>query len=106
MNDTIEKELKRLELLLALALVKHDGMVQTVREINVVGELMSAELDRLRTEVAENRGVVTSASLLLAGLAARIRSLLGDQAALAELANELDLNTAGLAAAVAENTVP
>lgn len=65
---------------------------------------MTAQLDRLAAEVAENGSVVGSAIELINGLAADIRELKDDPAALAALADSLDAKTNELAAAVATNT--
>lgn len=65
---------------------------------------MSAELERLTTEVTEIGAVVDSAVTLINGLAQQIRDLATDPAALNALADELDTKANALAAAVAANT--
>lgn len=65
---------------------------------------MSAELDRLKAQVARTKDVEQSAVSLITGLAARIREIQGDTAALAALADELDAQASALGTAVAENT--
>lgn len=65
---------------------------------------MSAALDKLRQEVAENTAAVASAEQLISGLAQQLRDAIGDEAALQALADELDANSNRLAAAVASNT--
>lgn len=65
---------------------------------------MSAELDRLKQQVARTKDVEQSAVSLITGLAARIREIQGDTAALAALADELDAQASALGTAVAENT--
>lgn len=65
---------------------------------------MSAELDRLTTEVSEIKTVADSAITLLDGLAEQIRMLKDDPARLAALADELDGKATDLAAAVTRNT--
>ncbi len=65
---------------------------------------MSAELDRVTAEVAENTEVVDSAVLLLDKLAQLIRDNAGSPAALNKLADDLDNSGNKLAAAVAANT--
>ena len=67
---------------------------------------MSAELDRLTTEVAETKTVIDSAITLLSGLSAQIRALKDDPAKLAALADDLDAKQQELAAAVTVNTTP
>jgi hypothetical protein len=71
-----------------------------------MGADMSAELDRLTTEVSETKTVVDSAITLLGGLSQQIRDLKDDPAKLSALADDLDAKTNALAAAVAENTTP
>lgn len=65
---------------------------------------MSAELDRLTTEVAETRAAAASIIALVSGLAEQIRDLKDDPAALAALADDLDAQQAAIAEAVTANT--
>ena len=65
---------------------------------------MSAELDRLTTEVSETKTVVDSAIALLGQLAQLIRDAASDPAAINALADELDAKSNELAEAVAANT--
>ncbi len=65
---------------------------------------MSAELDRLTTEVTESRTAVDSVLALVAGLAQQIRDNATDPAALTALADQLDQQQADIAAAVTANT--
>ena len=65
---------------------------------------MSAELDRLTTEVAENTTVIESAITLINRLADQIRNNTTDPAALTALADSLDSEANKLGAAVAANT--
>lgn len=65
---------------------------------------MSAALDKLRAEVAENTAAVASAELLISGLAQQLRDAIGDEAALNALADELDASSNRLAQAVSDNT--
>ena len=67
---------------------------------------MSAQLDKLTTEVAETKTVAASAVTLIEGLAQQIRDLKDDPIALEALAAELDSTTNALAAAVSANTPP
>lgn len=67
-------------------------------------KVMSAELDRLTTEVSENNSAIDSAIVLINGLAQQIRDLATDPAALNALADSLDAKSNELAAAVAANT--
>jgi len=70
-----------------------------------VGELMAA-LDELRREVEETQGVVDSAIVLLGDLSQYIRDNVGNQAALLELAADLDSKQVELADAIAANQPP
>lgn len=63
-----------------------------------------AELDRLRTEVAETTSVVQSAITLIKGLKAKLDAAIGDPQALKALSDELDAKTNELSAAIVENT--
>lgn len=68
--------------------------------------IMSANLEALRTEVAANTAVAQSAVVLINGLADRIDAAAGDEAALATLTTELRAAQVSLATAVTENTPP
>lgn len=65
---------------------------------------MSASLDRLKEEVAENNTLIGSVTTLLSELSERIRENAEDPVALNALANDLDAQNAALAAAVEANT--
>ena len=67
---------------------------------------MSAELDALTLEVAETKGMVDSAVLLLQGLSEYIRVHANDPLAMFALAADLDAQQATLTAAIAANPVP
>lgn len=67
------------------------------------GELMQ-NLTRLKDEVRETRGLVASAVALLAGLANALREHAGDEAAILEIANDLDQDNNALAAAITANS--
>ena len=67
---------------------------------------MSANLDRLTTEVTEMRGAVDSAIALINGLADVIRETAPTEEALAALADSLDAQVADLGAAVSANPLP
>lgn len=66
--------------------------------------IMSAELDRLKTEVAETNTAIGSVLALVEGLAQQIRDNATDPAALTALADELDAQQQAIADAVAANT--
>ena len=97
-------ELTRLVTSLALADAKLSAVLNLTSQVKILGELMSAELDRMIEEVEENKTVVGSAVALLQSLAARLRAIAGDSAKVAELANELDAKNKELADAVVANT--
>lgn len=65
---------------------------------------MSAELDRLTSEVQQSRDATDSAITLISGLADQIRALQNDPAALAALADSLDADQTRIAEAVTANT--
>lgn len=67
-------------------------------------ELIMAILDDLRASVALDTGVTQSAITLLQGLAAKLEAAGTDEAALAEIRDELNHNTEALANAVSANT--
>jgi hypothetical protein len=67
---------------------------------------MSAEVDRLGTEVTETVGVMQSAAALIRGLAPQIRDAAGDRAKSMQLADELDAKANDLASAVAAHSEP
>ncbi|MDP2322587.1 MAG: hypothetical protein Q8N51_00975 [Gammaproteobacteria bacterium] len=83
---------------------KSGAIVRLLQQLIQKVNIMSAELDRLTSEVAENGAVIQSAITLLNGLAQQIRDNANDPAALTALADELDANEQALAAAVAANT--
>lgn len=69
------------------------------------GELkMSAELDALTAQVAQNTTVETSAVTLIQGLAAQIVAAGTDPAKLTALTTSLNTSATALAAAIAANT--
>jgi len=67
-------------------------------------DTMSAAMDRLTSEVAENSTAVDSVLALVEGLAQQIRDNAEDPAKLNALADELDAKQQAIAAAVAANT--
>ena len=84
-----------------------DSMIAVLTRLTEQVRTMSAELEILRTEVAENNTVIGSAIALLNGLKQRLDDALASNdppAALAELSASLDTTTNALAAAVAANT--
>lgn len=65
---------------------------------------MSAELDALTAQVAQNTTVETSAVALIQGLAAQIAAAGTDPAKLTALTTSLNTSATALAAAIAANT--
>jgi len=65
-----------------------------------------ATLDALTASVARQETAEASAIALLNGLAAQIRSMAGDPAAIQALADQIDADTAKLAEAVVTDTPP
>lgn len=67
---------------------------------------MSAELDALTAQVAQNTTIETSAVTLIEGLAAQIAAAGTDPAKLTALTTSLNASATTLAAAIAANTAP
>lgn len=65
---------------------------------------MALNLEALTAEVAENNDAVQSAVTLIQALADELRASGGDQAAIDDLANQLDAAGTSLAQAVVDNT--
>lgn len=65
---------------------------------------MTAELERLRSEVADITSTVDAAAALIASMSTQIRENADNPAALNALADSLDASQAKLAAAVASGT--
>jgi len=65
---------------------------------------MSAQLDALKAQVAQNTSIEESAVTLIKGLAAQLAAAGTDPAALADLQAQLQTSANDLAAAVAANT--
>jgi hypothetical protein len=87
------------------------SVVITVIAIAVGAYFMSAALDRLKAEIAENKTVTASVLALVSSVSDQLRELsakvaAGDaaEAEIAALADELDANTNALAGAVTQNT--
>lgn len=68
------------------------------------GEVMSAQLDALKTAVEAENTVIDSAITLLNGLSAQITALKDDPVALQALADEVAAKATTLSDAVAANT--
>jgi chromosome segregation ATPase len=67
-------------------------------------EALMLNLDVLRSEIAENSDAVASAVTLISTLVEELRAAAGNQAEIDAIVNQLDAQTAALAAAVAANT--
>jgi hypothetical protein len=83
----------------------------TIVAIIIGGYLMSAALDRLKAEIAENKTVTQSVLTLVQSISGQLRELSEKVAAgeaaeaeIAALADELDASTNQLASAVTANT--
>lgn len=80
---------------------------EMTRQFNKLNERisrMSAALDRLTTEVQENRDATQAAVTLITGLAQQIRDAIGNEDALNALADSLDEDQTAIAEAVTANT--
>jgi hypothetical protein len=75
-----------------------------IEALQRAGAEQMAKFDNLIREVQETRTVVNSAKVLMADLAQRLRDAAGDEAAIAQLAQELDDMQSDLAGAIAANT--
>lgn len=81
----------------------HELKIQLTRIEGKLG-IMSAELDKLQTDVQRTKDVEDSAILLLQGLSTQIAALRNDPAALTALSESLNAKADELAAAVVANT--
>jgi hypothetical protein len=97
--DRIEQKLDQLIRQMGLAVALDRAQLKE-------GEIIMAELDDLRVQVAKNSDVEDSALLLIQGIAAKLTAAIaaGDPAALRELEAQLKTHADALAAAVAANT--
>ena len=81
--------------------------LQAIRNERNKGEIkMSAELDALRAQVAQNATVEASAVALIQGLAKQLQDAIAndDKAALHDLASSLQVSATDLAKAITDNT--
>lgn len=81
-----------------------DDLIDLQIETNRILSKMSAQLDALIAQVAENTAVEASAIELIQRLADKIIQLAGDPVAIANLAAQLKASADALAAAVIANT--
>lgn len=87
------------------AAIREQGeMTTTLTSLLLIGESMSAELDRIKSSVERNGGVIDSGITLIKGLAEEIRQLRAEPERLTALADSLDAKADALAKAIAENT--
>jgi hypothetical protein len=90
--------------LLNLISAKLDLMLARQAASRESEEAMSAEVDRIKNSVSQLTTVSQSAIALRGDLAARVRALQADPAALMALANEIDQRKGELSQAVLSNT--
>ena len=90
---------------------KFNVLVESIEQLTKKVEIMSESLNTLTTEVSEAKDVMTSATLLIEGLAAKVAEIQAQLAAqnitneaLDTLASDLDASANALAAAVVANT--
>jgi chromosome segregation ATPase len=83
---------------------KCDRLLASVNALLEVCEVMSAELDNLKTQVASNRDLTQSAVTLIQGLAAQIEAAKNDPAAIQALADDLRAQDTALGDALKANT--
>lgn len=79
-------------------------MAGELHQLHKEMHIMTAALDRLKTEVTESRSATDSVLALVAGLAQQIRDNINDEAALTALADDLDAQQTSIANAVTANT--
>jgi hypothetical protein len=89
-----------------MVLKKLKKVINILHQIVEKENVMSEALDTLTLEVRELETVVDSAIALINGLAAQLRAIADDPAAILALAAELDAKEQELAAAVVANTPP
>lgn len=80
---------------------KLDKIIKILDQIVNKENEMSIQLDNLTAEVTETRTIIDSAILLIQGLAARLEEIADDPAAIQALADELNVKSEALAAAIA-----
>lgn len=98
------KKLNALNAKLDRVLLLLEGLAGEQTKLKKEIKDMAGELDRLTSEVEENTSVTGSAITLLNNLSQLIRDAGTDPTKLSALADQLDSNSAALAAAVAANT--
>ena len=104
MKYSLPRELQLIERKLDEILMILDALTyETLRQTRQGTKIM-ADLSRITTEVAENGTVIGSAVTLIEQIAAALRAAGSDQAALDQLAADLDAQASALAAAVVANT--
>ena len=81
-------------------------IVSELDVINKRGIKMAGELDLLRTEIADTRGAVDSAIVLIEGLSAYLKDHAYDPTAILQMVADLDKEKTDLAAAVVANPIP
>lgn len=86
--------------------VKLDAVLAILQEIHKMSTQISANLQALMTQVAQNTSVEQSAVTLIQGIAAQLTAALqnSDDAALPALVTQLNNSAAALGAAVSANT--
>lgn len=102
-SDAVSR-LSRVEQLLQGVIATQRQHTIALDSLTLIGERMSAELDRLTQTVSKNNSMIDSGITLIKGLADEIRTLKAEPAKLSALADSLDAKAAALAAAIAENT--
>lgn len=103
-KDYFKKILKKLSDMEAHSYVSCDDINYSLATLTRSIDLMSKQLDALKAKVNEQVEVTKSAITLIEGIAAKLKEVKDDPAALEALTNELDSSVDALAEAVAANT--
>jgi len=87
-------------------LKNQNHIISELETINKRGIKMAGELDLLKTEIADTRGAVDSAIVLINGLSAFLKDHAYDPTAILQMVADLDKEKTDLAAAVVANPIP
>jgi uncharacterized protein YoxC len=104
MKFSLPREIQLIERKLDEVLMMLDALTIETRKQTRQGNKLMADLTRITSEVAENGTVIGSAVTLIEQIAEALRNAGTDQAALDQLAADLDAQASALADAVVRNT--
>jgi chromosome segregation ATPase len=98
------RKFQQIERQLDEVLLRLKALNNRARRHTKQGEKLMADLSRIQAEVAENGTVIGSAITLIQQIAEALRNTGTDQAAIDQLAADLDAQASALAAAITANT--